>query len=288
MALPAVTCALAFRPFLLSPRPQIVSLGAFLTGFCALGLSALITAACLALSGEAFLPVAWLVMFGHLPLMLVEGLVGAAVVRFLQKVKPDALGFVLSAKHAALLCGLCALWTLFALPDAALAHRVYLFAWEEGDRVCSEAYFSKTAKIADAEITVSDADGKVALRGRSDQEGRFCFARPNAGQLLLAVYAGQGHRGEFRLSAQTQTPAAVAENVPGPEPSQSVTDDHEALRRIVREELEQALRPLPAHSPPPLPGRDAEEPGLREILGGLGWIAGLAALLAWYRGRRAS
>ena len=91
MAAPAVLCALVCRPLLASPHPKIVSLGAFCTGFCALGLSACIMAACLALSGEAFLPLAWLALIGHLPLMLVEGLISLAVVNFLHKVKPEVL-----------------------------------------------------------------------------------------------------------------------------------------------------------------------------------------------------
>jgi len=93
MAAPAVICALACRPLLASPHPRLVSLGAFCTGFCALGLSACIMAVCLALSGEAFLPLAWLALLGHLPLMLVEGLISLAVVNFLHKVKPEVLVF---------------------------------------------------------------------------------------------------------------------------------------------------------------------------------------------------
>ena len=154
-----------------------------------------------------------------------------------------------------MLCGLYAAWVLLTPPDTAFAHRVYLFAWDEDGRVCSRSYYSKTANITDAEITVRGADGRELLRGRSDRDGRFCFARPSAEELLLSLDAGQGHRGEFRLAAKTPASAANSEH---------------------------RTEPAPAPS-----GRDAE-PGLREILGGLGWIAGLAALLAWYRRRRAS
>lgn len=93
MAAPAVLCALLFRPLLRSPRRRLASLGAFLTGFCALGLSGCVMAVCLALSGEAFLPLAWLALFGHAPLMLVEGLISLAAVNFLLKVKPEVLAF---------------------------------------------------------------------------------------------------------------------------------------------------------------------------------------------------
>jgi len=94
MAAPAVICALAFRPCLASPHPRLISLGAFLTGSCAMGLSGLLMAACLALSGEAFLPLAALALLGHLPLMLVEGVISLAAVNFLHKVKPEVLACV--------------------------------------------------------------------------------------------------------------------------------------------------------------------------------------------------
>jgi nickel transport protein len=149
-------------------------------------------------------------------------------------------------------------WTLLVSPDAARAHRVYLFAWDEGDRVCSESYYSKASRIADAELTVRDTDGKELLRGRGNHEGYFCFVRPSAAELVLSVDAGQGHRGEFRLSAKT--------------PVSSARSGHSAKPDAAR------FAAAPA---------EHEEPGLREILGGLGWIAGLAALLAWYRKRHA-
>jgi len=141
----------------------------------------------------------------------------------------------------------CMLLALLALPDAAFAHRVQLFAWDEDGRVCSWSSYSKNARIVDAEVQVRNADGKEVLRGRSDSDGLFCFARPHAGELLLSVDAGQGHRGEFRLSAKTPGVAEHAKNKTQAEPA---------------------------------------EPGLREILEGLGWIAGLAALLAWHNRRR--
>ena len=189
--------------------------------------------------------------------------------------------------------GLCAAWALLALlalPDAAFAHRVHFFAWDEDGRVCSRSSYSKSARIADAVVTVRDAGGKELLRGRSDGDGIFCFARPDAAELLLSVDAGLGHRGTFRLSAKTPVTAEHAENRTQADhaPSEAAPVDQETLRRIVREELERVLPSLPEGkreaAPPPV---REEEPGLGEILGGLGWIAGLAALLAWYRRRRA-
>jgi nickel transport protein len=111
-----------------------------------------------------------------------------------------------------MLCGLCAACAFLALPEAACAHRVHLFAWDEAGRVCSRSSFGKGVRIADATLVVRDAGGRELLQGRSDGDGIFCFARPGAAELILVVDAGQGHRGEFRLSAKTPGSSAGAED----------------------------------------------------------------------------
>lgn len=69
--------------------------GAWAAGFGAgalgVGLSAALAAVALALSGEALVPAAKLVLAAHLPVMVAEGLVTAAAVALLARVKPDAL-----------------------------------------------------------------------------------------------------------------------------------------------------------------------------------------------------
>lgn len=69
--------------------------GAWAAGFgagaVAIALSATLAATVLALSGQAFVPAAQLVLVAHLPIMVAEGLVTAAAVGLLARVKPDAL-----------------------------------------------------------------------------------------------------------------------------------------------------------------------------------------------------
>jgi cobalt/nickel transport system permease protein len=43
------------------------------------------------LTGEAFLPAAKLLVTGHIPVMLIEGIITAACLTFLKKVKPELL-----------------------------------------------------------------------------------------------------------------------------------------------------------------------------------------------------
>jgi len=92
MALPAVLCYYFFGWGLKSGpgRPAFI-FAAFAAGFCAVLLAGIMVGFCLYLTGEAFLPAAKLVVAAHLPVMVIEGIVTAACVSFLKKVKPDLL-----------------------------------------------------------------------------------------------------------------------------------------------------------------------------------------------------
>ena len=90
MAAPAVLCFYVFRPLL--EKGNAVRFGAaFACGFCAMLLSALLTAGALALSGEAFQSAARVLFLAHLPIMVVEGVITGFAYSFLAKVKPEAL-----------------------------------------------------------------------------------------------------------------------------------------------------------------------------------------------------
>ncbi len=66
-------------------------LAAFGAGFLAVLLSSLLVAAALALSGEQFINAAELIIVAHLPIMAVEGVLTAAIVSFLARVRPAML-----------------------------------------------------------------------------------------------------------------------------------------------------------------------------------------------------
>ena len=90
MAAPAVFCYFVFRPMLNRSRGSRF-FAAFACGFCAMLLSAILTAGALALSGEAFESAARVLLLAHLPIMVVEGVITGFAYTFLAKVKPEAL-----------------------------------------------------------------------------------------------------------------------------------------------------------------------------------------------------
>jgi cobalt/nickel transport system permease protein len=88
MAAPAVLCYYLFRPLLRNGKAAV---GAFLVGFCSVLLSALFAASALALSGEAFVPLAAGLVAAHIPIMVVEGFITMFAYSFLARVKPEVL-----------------------------------------------------------------------------------------------------------------------------------------------------------------------------------------------------
>jgi hypothetical protein len=81
------------------------------------------------------------------------------------------------------------------------AHRVNLFAWVEGDTIHVESKFSGGKRVNAGKITVLDPDGGELLSGMTNENGEFSFKIPKKTDLKIVVEAGEGHRGEWSISA---------------------------------------------------------------------------------------
>ncbi len=95
MAFPAVLGFLLFGPLLRAGGTKR-AVGAFLCGFFAVLAAGCLTAASLALSGEAFGVTAKAILLAHVPIMCIEGVLTTMVVGFLAKVRPEMLSIRLA------------------------------------------------------------------------------------------------------------------------------------------------------------------------------------------------
>ena len=92
MAFPAVICYFLFGwGIALDSRQTVVIVTAFCSGFFAVMITGILVGFSLYLTGEAFLPAAKLIVVAHLPVMLIEGVLAAACVLFLKKLRPELL-----------------------------------------------------------------------------------------------------------------------------------------------------------------------------------------------------
>ncbi|MCG6894117.1 MAG: hypothetical protein LJE65_10960 [Desulfobacteraceae bacterium] len=196
-------------------------------------------------------------------------------------------------------------WILFILAPAipAQAHRVSVFAWVEGDTVHTESKFGGGRKAKGAVIEVYDETGKMLLTGKTDDNGAFSFAVPKIATLEVVLKAGTGHQGSWTVSeaeireaktgmstgSKPSAPSgeAAVEALTPPSPTGTAGPAPmpvQELRNVVEEAMAEQLRPIL--------GRlarledQAREPDLKDILGGIGYIFGLAGVAAYVAARK--
>ena len=209
------------------------------------------------------------------------------------------------------------------LAGPAQAHRVNVFAYVEGNDVVVECSYSRTERVRFGDIEVANAHtGALYLTGKTDDKGSFRFPVPPAARaakadLRIVLRAGEGHQNEGVVKAAeylaaapvaavttpapvaasptptaspdaptvagkpAQTPPAAAPVVLQPGPP-VVALDPAALEAIVEAAVEKKIAPLRAI----LVGEQEQGPGLTQIIGGIGWLVGLAGIAAYVGSRK--
>ncbi len=195
-----------------------------------------------------------------------------------------------------------AILLVLAAGGQAMAHKVNVYAWPENGQIHVEARFSGGKPALDTPLEVySHPGGELLLTGRTDQGGEFDFSLPDQVRgpgdvgLKVVLLASMGHRDEWvvtpedlaplvsgpagEVSARPQLPAGTpsagnyaASSEEAPSPDLPRTDDSE-LQRTVEQALDKKLAPIIRYIE-----EDRDRVSLREVLGGLGYIVGLAGI----------
>ncbi len=195
------------------------------------------------------------------------------------------------------------------MPSPASAHRLNVFAWLDNDRILVECNFGGKHPAANADVTVlDDTDQKELVKGKTDNQGQFSFPAPAVARqghgLAISVNAGQGHKGEWTMSASELyaaasltagfDSAAIKERHELAEPDADSSTPHAVpampgsqltdaqMRSLLHSALEQHLAPIRRQ----LAEQAAKGPGLEEIIGGIGWIMGLAGIFLYFKSRK--
>lgn len=194
------------------------------------------------------------------------------------------------------------------LADECLAHKVSVFAFVDGDEIQVECGFSRNQKVKNGKLVVADLEtGETVLEGTTDTRGVFRF-RPSdeflatGHGLSIQLFAGEGHRDDWRMSpeelralspAGRSGMAARAERSDTTQPGRTAVSEEKAamplsavdtaeLEAIIGRVVDEKLAPVRQA----LARRRESEPGLRDIVGGIGWILGLLGLAAYMKYRR--
>lgn len=186
------------------------------------------------------------------------------------------------------------------------AHKVRVFAWEESGIINTEVKFSGGRPAKNAQISVtSTRDLKELLTGTTDSNGMFSFpipdtAKKNHYNLEISVNSGDGHKNSWLLNASdylqvtenthqqhsaSSSPTslqAAQQAPPGQQKSSVIVVDQEQLSHIIESALEKKLGPIKRS----LAEQQEKKPSLQDILGGVGYILGLAGIAAYFKSQK--
>jgi nickel transport protein len=259
-------------------------------------MSATMVAGSLALSGESFIAVSKLIFVAHIPIAIAEGVLSVLIISFLLKTKPEVIKGDMHSRAAKLgLVSIIIIPILIMFCSQAHAHKVNLFAWYDGKMILSEGYFSSGNKAMDSTILVLDSSGKEVFHGMTDKKGEFSFKPPGNGDYRLILEAGMGHRAEALVSVQgmeskdaVQASLQTAENPGLKEDGQAAENAHKGTVTLTSAEFEQILdRKLnPIKEQLLKLAEQGNEVGFRDVVAGLGYIAGLMGLAIYLDQRK--
>jgi nickel transport protein len=182
---------------------------------------------------------------------------------------------------------------LYSAPPA-MAHKTVVFAWIEGDTVYTESKFAGGRKAKNALVEVFDDQGNRLTTGRTDAKGEFSFKAPRKSDVKIVVSAGTGHRGEWLVSAEEfEDGKPPSQTLPQQMPAkkEKITEPRivsdplpEKIQAAVEKALDKKLKPVLKM----LAESRNQDPKIKDIIGGIGYILGLVGLGAYihYRKKR--
>ena len=206
---------------------------------------------------------------------------------------------------------------------SALAHRVNIFAWTEGDHVVAECGFNGGNKVKQGQVVVFDAaTGTKLVEGLTDDQGVYRFSVSAAGKahgVRIVIKAGEGHQNEWTVEAaelsgiQPQAAAAPSGAAPATTATTAAAPAAATAVGTTTSTSGQATKKAEKTAPQQTANINAEElqaivnaaldvklgpirkelaemrvarPGFSEIFGGIGWLVGLAGIALYFKGRR--
>jgi nickel transport protein len=176
----------------------------------------------------------------------------------------------------------------------ALAHRVILFAYVDGDRVFTEGYFSDGKRCQNARVEVFDRFGNKVVEGNTDRNGEFSFTPPKGKDLRIVLTASMGHRDEYTIPAGELQGEAEGKKHPESKsheatekekgkPARRLTPrEMNQIRTVVGEVLDEKLKPVMEV----LSKRQNGRISFVQVIGGIGIIFGIMGIVLYFKSKR--
>lgn len=181
------------------------------------------------------------------------------------------------------------------------AHSLYVFATAEGEIISGYAYSRGGDRIRQQPIVIQAPDGAVLGETTTDDNGEFSFTATQRIDHVVVLETADGHRATFTVPAD-ELPETLAAPEADAEPAQaasepaseSTTQDmppesERAATGLTSEELEQVVEAAVSRQIRPLREQlEAYESTTRlhDVLGGIGYILGIAGIAFYVLGKK--
>jgi nickel transport protein len=186
------------------------------------------------------------------------------------------------------------------MSSQALAHKLSVFAYAEGNKVFVEGYFADGKKAQNSKVQAFNSAGKVVAEGTTNDKGQYFFDVSKADDLKIVINAGMGHRGVYNLPATElgdgtaaaeqpaaqpepapQQQAAAAGDTPQVETTEPAVASNQQLERVVHKAVNEAIMPLVREL-----DETRQKNSLRDLLGAVGFIFGFMGLFFFFKARQ--
>ncbi|WP_350336104.1 cobalt ABC transporter permease [Coralliovum pocilloporae] len=179
----------------------------------------------------------------------------------------------------------------------ALAHKVIIGLYAEGDHIEGEVGFSNGDMAKNVLVEVFDSSGKKLGETKTDDEGIFIFKPTIRIDHVFTSNLGQGHVANGTLTVDEMpeslkagsTPQQQASTTSGPATTETGEPNNSASAAVNKEELEAAIAKAVAKGVRPLRKElqsFQDKLDLQRVLGGIGYIVGLFGVGFYLAARR--
>ncbi len=190
--------------------------------------------------------------------------------------------------------------TLFST-EAAFAHRLNVFAYPTGQEICIEASFAGGAPARIADVKILDEKGQTILTAKTSEKGKVCVPTPaefRPAPLTVIVNAGEGHQNKWTIEKSEfdglTSSSDSLKNLSSDLRKNDALSSEAGEKLFTQQELDEAIKAVRQDieytvvAPLRKQLAEAQQPKttFKDIIGGIGWLVGIAGLIAWFSSRR--
>lgn len=177
--------------------------------------------------------------------------------------------------------------TLLLLHATAEAHLFKVFAYVEGNTIHGSVYFAGGTAVENAQITLKGKTSDKPINLTSNIKGEFLYTATTPDDYLIQANTGDGHQAEWLIKAETFSQAATTANTTTPASADSQPKAFEKtdpqLATLVEQAVAKQIGPLRESLQ-----RNHDRARLSDIIGGIGFIFGIAGIALWWRSKQAN